>query len=109
MEYANIPSVCRDSYIGITNTLDQIVGELAQIFDSLLFSDALQVKETKDRFPSLCSVEPRFNLIDAAFYKNQEQVPDLNCIAHYDPGLFSLSVFQTLPGKHLRFLMIFRF
>jgi len=48
---------------------------------------------------------PHFGMVDVAFYHNyveQKDRPPMNCIAHYDPGLLSLSVTQTYEGLQLQ-------
>jgi hypothetical protein len=46
----------------------------------------------------------RFNLLDIAYYYNQPKNsdPEINCAAHHDPGLWSLSIFQNNPGSSTR-------
>lgn len=41
-----------------------------------------------------------FALFDAAHYLNKHAkgVPPINCVSHYDPGLFALSVYSNAPG-----------
>jgi len=45
-----------------------------------------------------------FGMVDIACYHNkvnQKERPPMNCVAHYDPGILSLSVIQTNEGLQL--------
>jgi len=47
---------------------------------------------------------PHFGMVDIACYHNkvdQKERPPMNCVAHYDPGILSLSVIQTNEGLQL--------
>ena len=44
-----------------------------------------------------------FAVLDVAFYENRfDQKKELNCAAHFDPGVFSLSILSTQPGLQLQ-------
>lgn len=46
--------------------------------------------------------EGAWGMLDVAYYPNREMPANgLNCASHFDPGLFSLSVFSSASGTSL--------
>jgi len=42
--------------------------------------------------------QPKYALLEAAYYRNKSVDREENCAPHYDPGLFSLNVLSNQPG-----------
>jgi hypothetical protein len=101
-----IPPEFRKQLVQLSKEFDTILSNLVKATSESIFQ--LQLSRWQEyHFPSLHNPADhpnRFNLLDIAYYLNQppddsRPNPESNCAAHHDPGLFSLSIFQSAPGE----------
>jgi len=104
-----IPESFRETFVKLSNEFDDTLARLVKATSEPIFH--LQENDWKQKeFPFLHDPTDhpnRFNMLDVAYYKNAEsppanaQLPTQNCVAHHDPGLISLSIYQSSPGLQL--------
>ena len=84
----------------LINTIDKIMYSISLILSPSLFPNLLTDGQ-KLNIP-LFNMKNQWGMFDVAKYHNNGLRSDLNCRAHYDPGLLSLSLRSTQPGLQLK-------
>ena len=63
-------------------------------------------KNTQMQASGGSGVATTFGVLDVAYYRNQgappHQAAGLNCASHWDPGVYSLSVYSSQPGLEMQ-------
>jgi len=91
----------------LSKTLDDFILKIAYVLSLRVFNSSFKDVVTLGNLP-----EKHFGMIDCAHYYNQKtnnlsnnspgnSVEDVNCVPHYDPGLFSFSFYSNSPGLQL--------
>ena len=84
----------------LINTIDKIMYSMSLILAPTLFPNLLTNTHKLD-IPLFDKTLP-WGMFDIAKYHNTGSRTELNCKAHYDPGLLSLSLRSTQPGLQLK-------
>ena len=84
----------------LINTIDKIMYSISLILSPTLFPNLINDAQKLD-IPLFHKQNP-WGMFDVAKYHNDGSRTELNCKAHYDPGLLSLSLRSTQPGLQLR-------
>lgn len=84
----------------LIHTIEKIMYSLSLILAPSLFPNFITDVQKLD-IP-LFNMKNQWGMFDVAKYYNNGLRTDLNCRAHYDPGLLSLSLRSTQPGLQLK-------
>lgn len=84
----------------LIHTVDQIMYSISLMLAPILFPNLLTDAQKLD-IP-FYNMKNQWGMFDVAKYHNDGSRTDINCKAHYDPGLLSLSLRSTQPGLQLK-------
>jgi len=107
-----VPSSCDPELSKLVSELDDAIINLTASISPTVFG--LSIDELAQKYPlPLLNLKNKnkkkldekdektqsFGMIDVAYYLNKKPLESgLNCVAHTDPGLFSLNILNTQPG-----------
>jgi hypothetical protein len=104
-----IPSNLRGVTVPLVNAIEQYMVKVVEAIANPFFGFSPEEAGKKLDIPLILpenDESAHFGMVDIACYHNkqerEEETPEMNCVAHYDPGLLSLSVIQTSEGLQLQ-------
>ena len=96
----------------ISQVLDAVTKRLIEILDHYSVFQKNSSLSTLIERADLPLQEEHFGMLDIVFYFNNKNVfrqlhdgkttEEVNCVPHYDPGLFSISILSTYEGLQLK-------
>jgi len=104
-----VPTTCDPELSKLINELDDAVINLTASISPTVFGLSIEELARKYPLPLLYTKNEKeiksdekiesFGMIDIAYYLNKKPLESgLNCVAHTDPGLFSLNILNTQKG-----------
>lgn len=100
-----VPQSCDPELSKLVSELDDAIINLTTSLSPTVFGLTIEELAKKYPLPLLNKKQKSdeklqsFGMIDIAYYLNKKPLEDgLNCVAHTDPGLFSLNILNTQPG-----------
>jgi len=98
-ELSKLVSELDDAVISFTTSISSTVFGLSKDELALKYPLPLLNKKNKKSGEEKDEKMQAFGMIDVAYYLNKKPLEGgLNCVAHTDPGLFSLNILNTQPG-----------
>jgi len=91
----------------LINEMDVVMKKICEVISLTMFGSSTERLGEVGDLPLLKRDSPSFGMFDIAHYYNDGihrplKETNLNCAAHYDPGLISLNILQTYPGLQLQ-------
>jgi len=108
-----IPSDCIKNLEALSFALDDLSLQITDVLSEPLFGCNVSSLALNADLPVAYLHESHFGMLDTAFYFNRKptelplppmgtSVSEVNCVPHYDPGLFSISFLSTNEGLQLQ-------